>query len=169
LLDINESRVAKAKGRPIEARNKKGTITRAKKAKTKSIRRDPFDFEDVDATIKASRDDKGAIGRGDRRDKARLRKQKGPKASIVAAMNANIKAFNEEMKEIHEDMRSIIIRQTTKKATKEATTTFAAFAIFAIIKAIIKEVILVDDDDEFDANSGDDANSNDDWMYDRGN
>jgi len=33
--------------------------------------------------------------------------------------------------------------------------------------AITKKIILVDDDDEFDANDGDDADSNDDWMYDR--
>jgi len=119
LLDINEFRVAKAKGRFVEARNKKGTITKAKKTKAKSIKRDLFDFEHVDAAIKVSRDNKGAIERGDRRDKVRLRKQKKPKVSIVAAMNANIKAFNEKMKKIHEDMRSIITRQTTKKATKK--------------------------------------------------
>jgi len=143
-------------------------MTRAEKAKAKSTRRDPFDFEHVDAAIKASRGGKGAVERGDRRDKARLRKQKGPEAGIVAAMDADIKAFNEEMEEIHEDMRSIITRQTTRKAAEEATATSAASATSAIIKATTKEVILVDDDDEFDADGGGDADSDDDWMYDRG-
>jgi len=137
-------------------------MTKAKKAKAKSTRRDLFDFEHVDATIKVSRDDKGAIERDNRCDKAKLRKQKRPKTSIVATMNANTKTFNEEMKKIYEDMRSIITKQTTKKAMEKTTTTFATSATFAIIKATTKKIILVDDDDEFDANDGDDANSNDD-------
>lgn len=37
-----------------------------------------------------------------------------------------------------------------------------------IIKATTKEVIQVSDDGEFDANDGGDADSDDDWMYDRG-
>jgi len=37
-----------------------------------------------------------------------------------------------------------------------------------IIKATAKEVIQVSDDGEFDANDGGDADSDDDWMYDRG-
>jgi len=137
LLDINEPRVVKAKGRPIGAKNKKGTMTRTEKAKAKSTRRDLSGFEHIDVAIKASRDGKGAVGRGDRRDKARRRKQKGPEAGTVAAMDANIKAFNEEMKEIHEDIRGIITRQTARKATKEATTTSTASATSAIIKATI--------------------------------
>jgi len=164
LLDINKPRVAKAKGRSIEARNKKGTMTRAKKAKAKSTRRDPFDFEHVDATIKASRDGK-RIDKRDDRDKARQKKQKKPKVDSVAAINADIQALNENMNEIHENIRGIITRQTTRKATKKATATsiaLAAPAVPATIKAITKEVIQVSDDDEFDANDGDDADSDDD-------
>jgi len=143
VLDTNESRVVKAKGRLVEARNKKGTMTKAKKAKAKSTRRDPFDFEHVDAAIKASRDGKRIDGRDDR-DKARQKKQKKPKVDSVVAMDANIQALNEDMNEIHENIRSIIIKQTTRKATKEATTISTILAILAApttIKAITKKII----------------------------
>jgi len=141
LLDVNEPRIVKAKERPTGAKNRKGTMTRTKKAKAKSIRRDLFDFEHIDAAIKASRDGKGAIERGGDRDKAKQRKQKKPEVDIVAAIDANIQAFNEDMDEIHEDMRDIITRQTTRTATKEAIATFAASTTPAIIKATTKKVI----------------------------
>ncbi len=168
LLDVNEPRIVKTKGRPARAKNRKGTMTRAKKAKAKSTRRDPFGFEHVDAAIKASRGGKGAVERGGDRDKARQRKQKEPEVDIVAAIDADIQAFNEDMDEIHEDMRDIITRQTARTAAKEATATSAASATPAIIKATTKKVIQVDDDDEFDADGDGDADSDDDWMYDRG-
>ncbi len=170
LLDVNEPRIVKAKGRPARAKNRKSTMTRTKKAKAKSTKRDPSGFEHVDAAIKASRDGKGAIERGGDRDKARQRKQKEPEADTVAAIDANIQAFNEDMDEIHEDMRGIITRQTARTTAEEATATSAASATPAIIKATTKKVIQVDDDDEFDADGGGDADadSDDDWMYDRG-
>ena len=49
-------------------------MTRTKKAKAKSTRRDSSSFEHVDAAIKASRGGKGAVERGGGRDKARQRK-----------------------------------------------------------------------------------------------
>lgn len=72
LLDVNEFRVVKSKERSIKTKNKKGTITRTKKAKAKSIKRDFFDFEHVDAIIKVSRDGKRTIERDekDSRNKA---------------------------------------------------------------------------------------------------
>jgi len=145
-------------------------MTRAEKAKAKSTRRDPSGFEHVDAAIKASRG-----GKRDGGNKARSRKQKKPEVDDVIAMDAHIQAFNKDMDEIHEDMRGIITRQATRKAAEEGTmttsTTSAASAAFAasmIIKATTKEVIQVSDDGEFDANDGGDADSDDDWMYDRG-
>lgn len=160
LLNVNKSRVAKAKERSVKARNKKNTIIKAEKAKTKSIKKDLFDFEHVDATIKVSRDSKRAIGRDGGRDKARQKKQKKLEASIVAAIDANIQIFNKDVKEIHEDIRDIITRQTTRRATKKATTIFAISAIFAIIKTTIKKIIQVDNNNEFDADDNNNANSN---------
>ena len=46
---------------------------------------------------------------------------------------------------------------------KEAMATSAAPAI---ITAVTKEVISVDDDGGFDADGNGDADSDDDWMYD---
>ncbi len=92
LLDVNESRVVKSKERSTKARNKKNTITRIEKTKAKSIKRDSFGFEHVDAAIKASRDGKRTIGRGEKGDrgKAIKNKQKELKIDDIAAMNAHI-------------------------------------------------------------------------------
>jgi len=90
LLDVNQSRIAKTKERLVEAKNKKDTITKIEKTKTKSIKRNLFNFEYVDATIKVSRDSKRAIEKDNNRDKARQKKQKRSKVNIVATINANI-------------------------------------------------------------------------------
>ncbi len=90
LLDINQSRVAKTKERLVKTKNKKNIITRTKKTKAKSTRRNLFDFKYVDATIKVSRDSKRAIKRDNNRDKARQEKQKKSKVDIVVAIDANI-------------------------------------------------------------------------------
>ncbi len=74
LLNVNESCIVKTKGRLARAKNRKSTMTRTKKAKAKSTRRDSSSFEHVDAAIKASRGGKGAVERGGGRDKARQRK-----------------------------------------------------------------------------------------------
>jgi hypothetical protein len=168
LLDVNEPRIAKAKGRPVGARNRKGIMTRAEKAKAKSTRRDPSGFEHVDAAIKASRGGKRTVAESARggRNQARSRKQKEVKIDDVAAMDADIQAFNKDMDEIHDDIRGIITRQTARKAAKEAVTISAASATSTIITATTKEAILVDDDSEFDADGDGDADSDDDWMYD---
>jgi len=65
LRHVNESRVIKAKGRSTRAKNKKGTMSRANKAKARSIKRDPFGFEHVETSIKALR------GSGCRRERDR--------------------------------------------------------------------------------------------------
>jgi hypothetical protein len=87
-----------------------------------------YQKEPLRLSIKASGGGKGAVGRDDRHNKVRRRKQKRPEEGTVAVRDANIKAFNEEIEEIHEDMRSIITRQTASKA-EEAPTTSAASAI----------------------------------------
>jgi len=56
LRHVNESRVIKTKDRSIEAKNKKDTMSRTNKTKTKSIKRDSFDFEHVETNIKILRD-----------------------------------------------------------------------------------------------------------------
>jgi hypothetical protein len=89
MLDVNEPRVYKAKERSVGAKNKKGTITRAEKAKAKSTRRDSSDFEHVDAAIQASRGGKRKVGGGGRgkavSSKAIGKKQKQKKSSPVTA------------------------------------------------------------------------------------
>ena len=62
LLSINEPRVMKEKGRPKGSTNKKGLMTRAEKKAANSTRRDPSQFEHVEASIQAARG--GGRGRG---------------------------------------------------------------------------------------------------------
>jgi hypothetical protein len=162
LLNVNESCIVKTKERSAKTKNRKNTITQTKKTKIKSIKRDFFDFEHVDAAIKVSRNNKDAIERDNNCDKTRQRKQKKSEVSIVAAINANIRTFNKNINEIHEDIRDIIIRQTIRKTTKKAMIIFAVSAISAIIRATIKKIILINDDNEFDADDGGDADSDDD-------
>ena len=56
LRHVNESRVIKTKDCSIEAKNKKDTMSRTNKTKTRSIKRDSFDFEHVETNIKILRD-----------------------------------------------------------------------------------------------------------------
>jgi len=51
LLDVNEPRKIKPKGRPKGAKGKKRPPTRAEKAKAKSSQRDPLGFEHVEARL----------------------------------------------------------------------------------------------------------------------
>jgi len=141
LLDVNQFRVAKAKERLVEKKNKKDTITRAKKTKTKSTKRDLSSFEYVDVAIKVLLDNKRTIDKDNNCDKAKQRKQKRLKANIVVAINTNIQVFNKNIKKIYEDIRNIIIKQKTRRATKRATIIFAMSTIFAIIKTITKKII----------------------------
>ncbi len=90
MLDINQSYIVKTKECFVETRNKKDTITRTKKTKTKFIKKDFFDFKYVDATIKISRDSKRAIRKNNNRNKTRQKKQKKLKIDIVVAININI-------------------------------------------------------------------------------
>ncbi len=167
LLDVNEPRVVKSKGRPTGARNKKGTMARTEKAKAKSTKRISSGFKHVDASIKASRGGKRTVGRGGRggRGKTIKNKQKETEVDDIAAMDAHIRAFNQDMDEINEDIRGIITRQAAKKEAKGATATSAASAI---IKTTTNEVIQVSDDGEYDADGGRDADSDGEWMFDRG-
>lgn len=179
LLDVNDPRVVKAKGRPTGAKNRKGTMTRAKKAKAKSIRRDPSGFEHVDAAIQASRDKgkdvgRGRGGRGGRgeaalrstvtaRNKMSKRKQKELDSYSAANIDADILEFARVNAEIEADMQGIITREVARKTT-EASAASASTAA----SAVTKEAIHVDTDDDFDADGDGDENSADDWMYDRG-
>jgi len=164
LLDVNEPRIVKTKGRSVEAKNRKSTMTRAEKAKTKSTKRDLSGFEHIDAIIKVSRGGKRNVDRGGR-GKARSKKQKKPEDNSVAAMDADIQPFNKEMDEIHKDIKRIITRQTARKTTEGVT---EASAASIAIRATAKEIIQVSDDGEFDADGGGNADSNNNWMYDRG-
>jgi len=134
LLNINKFCIVKTKERLTRAKNRKSTIIRAKKTKIKSIKRDFFSFEYVNVAIKVLRNSKDAIERDNNRDKTRQKKQKKLKASIVATINKNID-------KIYEDIRDIIIKQTTRIATKKTTTIFAILAISTIIKTIVKKII----------------------------
>ncbi len=51
LLDISLLRIAKNKDCLIEIKNRKDTITRAKRTKTKFTKQNFFDFKYIDATI----------------------------------------------------------------------------------------------------------------------
>jgi len=90
LLDINQFCVVKFKERFVEAKNKKDIIIRTKKTKTKFMKRNFFDFEYVDTTIKVSRDNKRAIRRDNNCDIAKQEKQKKLEVNIVAIINTNI-------------------------------------------------------------------------------
>lgn len=169
LLDINSPRIAKSKGRPTGSRNKKGTITRAEKAKTKSTKRDPSGFEHVDASIQASRGGKskgkrggggGAVSTSRSTATARgktLRKQlKALESFTAATIDADIQAMEKENAIIEEDIRGIITRQAARQTVKASASV-----------ATTEGTIHIDSDVEFDG--ADDASSADDWMYERGN
>lgn len=162
LLDVNKSCVVKSKNRSIEARNKKDTIIRTEKTKTRFIKRDFSSFKHVDATIKVSRNNKRTIERHrrDSRDKTRKNKQKESKIDDIVAIDAHIQTFNQNIDKIYENIRDIITRQAIKKETKKTTAIFAIFAVFAVITTTINKIIEINNDDEFDANNNDNANSN---------
>jgi len=167
LLDVNKSRIVKAKERFVEAKNKKKTITRTKKTKTKSTRRNLFDFEHVNAIIKILRNSKCTIERNakDNRNQARSKKQKKIKIDNIAAINTNISTFNKNINKIYNNIRDIITRQATRKTVEKTITIFAIFAIFAIIIAIIKKIILINNNSEFNANNNNNIDSNNNWIY----
>jgi len=70
LLDVNEPRKVKPKGRPKGAKGKKRPSTRAENAEAKSSQRDSSGFEHVEARLQAARGDKkrgkGGEARGGR-------------------------------------------------------------------------------------------------------
>lgn len=176
MLDVNSPRIIKSKGRPTGAKNKKGIMTRAAKAKAKSTRRDPSGFEHVDARIRTTRGGKGGGGASRRgKDKGgaaastittavanarskRVRKQLKEFAPFTAAtFDADMQAIQAEDAIIEKDIRAIISRQAARQAAE------ASAAV-----ATTKGSIHIDSDAEFDVNGDGDAASADDWMYDWG-
>ena len=83
LLIVNEPFIVKAKDCSKEAKNKKEVMTRAEKAKTKSIKRDSFDFEHV--KINLCRDD-----RDDRDERSNKEIKKFFAANIATIIEADI-------------------------------------------------------------------------------
>jgi len=121
LRHINDPRVVKAKGRPTGAKNKKGTMSRAAKAKAKSTERDPSGFEHVEVSIQASRGGSRRHGRG----------RASRKKPVTATEEVD------ESEDVH-------TRYTRGAATRRATTA----AIDAAMAALEEETINIDDDDE---------------------
>ena len=74
LLNVNKFCIVKTKERFAKAKNQKSTIIQAKKTKTKFTKRNLFDFEYIDATIKVLRNNKNAIERDSSCNKARQKK-----------------------------------------------------------------------------------------------
>lgn len=131
LRHINDPRVVKAKGRPTGAKNKKGTMSRAAKAKAKSTKRDPSGFEHVEASLQASRG-------GSRR--YRRRGGKDATSTLGRASRKKPAAAAEEVDE-SEDVHA---RYTRGAATRRAT----AASIDAAMTALEEETIIIEDDDE---------------------
>ncbi len=170
LLNVNSPRIVKSKGRPTGAKNKKGIMSRAEKAKAKSTKRDLSSFEHVDASIRALRGGKVKGGRrGGRggaastststataRSKAVRKSLKALAPFNAASIEADRLAFEKEHEEIAKDIRGIITRQTMRKTVAKA---FAS-------NATGKGAIHIDSDADF--NGEDDAASTEDWMYDMG-
>ncbi len=69
---------------------KKDTIIKTKKTKTKSTRRDLFNFKYISIIIKVLRNNKYAIKRDNSCNKVKQRKQKRFKVNIVVTINTNI-------------------------------------------------------------------------------
>jgi len=158
LLDVNEPRIAKAKGRPVGAKNRKGIMTRAEKAKAKSTRRDPSGFEHVDAAIQASRGRGRRGGRGGAITGPRKASRKRQAAPFTAAtIDAHIRTMEEVDAEIDHDVRGIITRQAARKAAEqqEASTSTGITTM---------EAIHIDTDEEFNVDDDGDADQSDEWM-----
>jgi len=115
--------MALQKGRSTRAKNKKGTMSRANKAKARSIKRDSFDFEHVEASIKTSRDS------GRRRERDR-----GESTSTLGrALRQKFVVVVEEMN----DTRNVHTRYIKQTTTRKATTTIMKIVIIVLEKNII--------------------------------
>lgn len=132
LRHINDPRVVKAKGRPAGAKNKKGTMSRVAKAKAKSTKRDRSGFEQVEASLQASREGDRRRGRGRGDGAASTRGRASRKKPSVAV---------EEEVDESEDVHA---RYTRRAATRRTT----AAALDAAMTALEEETLNIDGDDE---------------------
>ncbi len=122
--------MALQKGRSTRAKNKKGTMSRANKAKARSIKRDSFDFEHVEASIKTSRDS------GRRRERDR-----GESTSTLGrALRQKFVVAVEEV----DDTRDVHTRYTKQAATRKAT----AAVMEAVIIVLEEDTIVVSSDED---------------------
>jgi hypothetical protein len=110
LRHINDPRVIKAKGRPTGAKNKKGTMSRAAKAKTRSTKRDPSGFEHVEASLQASRGGGRRRGRDRGNDATSTHSRVSRKKPVAAA---------EEVDKL-EDVHTRYIRGATRRRATAA-------------------------------------------------
>jgi len=133
LRHVNEFRVIKTKDRFTRAKNKKGTMLRANKAKTRSIKRDSFDFEHVEASIKASRDS----------DRRRERDRSESTSTLGRALRQK---FVVAIKEV-DDTRDVHTKYIKQATTRKATTTIME----AIIIILEKNTIVVSSDEDGNA------------------
>jgi len=123
LRHVNESRVIKTKDRFIGAKNKKGTMSRANKTKAKFIKRDSFDFEHVETSIKVSRNS------GRRRERDRNEST----STLDRALQQKLVVAIEEVN----DTRDVHTRYTKQATTRKTTTTIMEVIIIVLEKNII--------------------------------
>ena len=153
LLTVNESFIVKAKGRLKRAKNKKGVMTRAEKAKAKFIKRDSFDFEHVKINLRRGdrggrdgRDDRG--DRDDRGERSSKKIKKFSAADTAAIMKTDIQAIEKASAVIDRDVQAILTRAEvlTRVGAKAKTNTSND-----LIVNIDKTAIDVSSDEEFEA------------------
>ena len=137
LVDINEPRTVKSKGRPKGSQNQKPFMTRADKIAAKSTHRDFFEFEYVEAAVEASQGrERGARGgrsaRGERSTRRRGgrggRGGRGEQAAPLTAQKlqaikdealAGKAKRQQEMDQLEEDFKNIeeasaVIKQSVR-------------------------------------------------------
>ncbi len=127
---VNKPRVVKVKGRPIGAKNKKGTISRADKAKARSTKRDSSSFKYIEAGIKALRGSSRRRGRG-----------RGESISILG--RALRQKPTVAVKEV-DNTRDVHTRYTKQAAIRKAT----AVVIEAVITVLEEDTIAVSSDED---------------------
>jgi len=130
LRHVNEPRVIKAKDRSTRAKNKKDTMSRTNKAKARSIKRDSFGFEHVEASIKASRDS------GRRRERNRSEST----STLGRALRQKFVVAVEEV----DDTRDVHTKYTKQTTTRKTMTTIME----AIITILEKDTIVVSSDED---------------------
>ena len=130
LRHVNEPRVIKAKDRSTRAKNKKGTMSRANKTKAKFIKRDSFDFEHVETSIKVSRNS------GRRRERDRNEST----STLGRALRQKFVVAVEEV----DDTWDVHTKYTKQTTTRKTMTTIME----AIITILEKDTIVVSSDED---------------------